>query len=153
MKILNSFYADDLALCRAHGAMVAAPKRMPAPVAGRQPVHSMCLAMSEVFQYTPATNADPQRSTGTVTAAQPDVSVGSATGWRMGRDIPKSEQVGLWFYRTNPADLYVALGNACDLGFDCIEYWKAPAGTKPGDKYSEDLYAQHDNIASRIAAT
>lgn len=53
MKIVNSFAADDLALCRAHSAIVATPKRPAAPVVERRraPVHAMCLAMSEVFQW------------------------------------------------------------------------------------------------------
>ncbi len=52
MKITNSFAADDLAICRAHSAIVAAPKRPVALVVERRraTVHAMCLAMSEVYQ-------------------------------------------------------------------------------------------------------
>lgn len=53
MKIMNSFAADDAALCRAHSAIVASPKRPAAPMVERRraPVHAMCLAMSEVYQW------------------------------------------------------------------------------------------------------
>lgn len=55
--LLRATDGQDAMLLR-HSRSIGAPKRVAAPARVRHPVHPMCLAMTEVYRYTPDRDTD-----------------------------------------------------------------------------------------------
>lgn len=161
----NSFDADDMALCRAHGAAVDESRESRALLRWADavaPLASINLTVRafEVGVHMPADlplppsywdaldemwppNA-PQKQP--AQAAQPAKQ--SASAWRRGTDIPVSERVGLWHHRApGAANTLVERATDCrQLGWYWdTEYRQAAAGVERGDPYDESRYAADMN--------
>lgn len=145
----NSFDADDMALCRAHGDAASHDANIQALVRQLDPVRHAAVYRTACDDFEAGVHvpSDPplppsywddlERWLKTLAPAK-HAGQPSAPAWRRGGDIPRSERVGLWHVRNDrydkdpcPAD------HASGFFFQEAEYMPAAPGAKLGDPYDE----------------